>query len=462
MIPYSFYAVESKPELIAPVPSGPSALYFLRRSPALANPHEILDVFRDIVDQWGKISSFKTIFKRTYVVADYEAIDTIFRMHDVFGKYPHHTADLAKLQALIGKGMLATHSDDEWSAHRQSMARPFSKSSVMKNCYPIVMRHVNFLLQEQQAADKRVCNVSELAMRLSGRVMSDILVPGQVLRDESFLEIKRILDASILDFYRWDYKWRARAYKAALRAQASQFVEAAAVQGNTEGLVCRMVKDEPNWRNDRRARERLLDRIINLVVAGYETTATTLNWVVHLLASHPEVQDRLRSEIDQELYGDGATAAAFDENNLLRGVLLEAMRLFTVLWFNIRYCNRNVVVNGSSFTAGARVMLLPFIANRSSIIYKDPDGFNPSRYLQGELLPLFPFGNGPRVCIGRALAELEMQMFVVGLLRRFRLQVGSAPQPIGGVLLQPDRDVKVHLTRRHSPAADAECRSASV
>jgi cytochrome P450 len=428
------------------VPPGPSTLFFLMRSRALADPYRIFDVFREIVARWGPVSSSRSGFReRTYFVADYAIADTVFRRHDAFTKYPHHTADLAKLQAMIGKGMLATHTDEEWASHRQSMARAFSKSVIIKNFGEIARRHVDTLLDDALESGAHVSNISELAMRFSGRVMSDILAPGHPFADENFLEIKRILDAAILDFHRFDYKRRARTYKAALRTQAHLLIETAAAGSASGGLLRQMMADEPDWATIPAARERLLDRTINLIVAGYETTATTLNWITHLLAAHPDVQDVLCAEVRGGLYGDGMRPAAFDENALLRRVISEAMRLHTVLWFNIRYVTRDVAIEGHRFENGARVMLLPFIANRSRSAYSNPDAFDPNRYLAGEPRPLFPFGNGPRVCIGRTLAEMEMQIFVTGVLKRFQLSVACAPNAVGGVLLQPDQDIKVRL-----------------
>jgi len=435
------------------IPKGPSILFFIKRSRALTDPHRILDVFREIAECWGPVSSSRSgVFERTYIVADRSVGDRVFRFHETFAKYPHHTADLAKLQALIGKCMLATHTDGEWTSHRQSMARSFSKVATLKHFGEIVLRNVNELLDEALQSGPHVRNVSELAMQLSGRVMSDILAPHHPFADENFLEIKRVLDVSILDFHRWDYKWRARPHKVALREQAILLVDTAAAGSGTNGLLQRMMADEPAWRTDSAARERLLDRTINLVVAGYETTATTLNWVVHLLASHPAIQEALRIEVNNDVYSDGTTSVAFNDAMLLRRVMSEAMRLYTVLWFNIRYVTQEVTIDGYRFVKGARVMLLPFIANRSDSTYSNPDVFDPNRYLKGEPEPMFPFGNGQRVCIGRTLAELEMQAFVVALLRRFRLGAACAPKAIGGVLLQPDQDIKVHLLpidRRH-------------
>jgi cytochrome P450 len=429
------------------IPVGPSILFFVKRSRRLTNPHRILDVFREIVDRWGLISSSRSgLSERTYIVAHHSAIDKIFRSHQSFTKYPHPTADLAKLEALIGKGLLATHTDEEWASHRQSVARFFSRTSAGGDFAEIVLRQVNKLLDETLAQSPQVVNISELAMRLSGRVMSDILVPDYPLPDEAFLKIKRLLDQSILDFHRWDFKRRARPYKAALREQASLYIERAERGGEKDGLVRRLMVDEPSWQTDKAARERLLDRTINLIVTGYETTATSLNWVAHLLAAFPGVQERLRNEVNNNLYGDGTVPEAFDDNTLLRRSIAEAMRLYTVLWFNIRYVTQEVTIEGARFVRGSRVMLLPFIANRSASVYTAPDSFNPDRYLEGEPAPLFPFGNGQRVCIGRRLAELEMQAFVVGLLRRFRLESVCSPKAIGGVLLQPDQDISVRFT----------------
>jgi cytochrome P450 len=428
------------------IPKGPSAFFFIRHSRALTDPHRIFDVFHEIVECWGPITCSRSgLFERTYIVSDYSAAATIFRSHPSFRKYPHQTADLAKLQALIGKGMLATHTDEEWTNHRQSMAHFFSKGFVAKHFGDIALRHVNGLLGDIVAHDPQIVNVSELAMRLSGRVMSDILAPNHPFVDETFLKIKRLLDESILEFHRGDYKRRARPYKAALREHAALFLKTAADDMQNVGLVQRMMADEPTWQTSPDARERLLDRIINLVVAGYETTATTLNWVTHLLASYPIVQRALREEVKNNLYGDGNLPKAFDEAALLRRTISESMRLYPALWFNIRYVTNQNSINGVRFVKGARVMLLPFIANRGNSVYSEPDAFNPDRYLKGEPGPLFPFGNGQRVCIGRTLAELEMQTFVVGLLKRFQLDPACEPKAIGGVLLQPDRDVKVRF-----------------
>jgi cytochrome P450 len=432
-------------------PNGPTLLFFIRRGGALADPHRVLGVFEELATRWGGVASFRSgLRERTYVVADPNVARLIFEGQEKFSKYPHHTADLGKLQAMIGKGMLATHTDNEWAEHRRSVARNFAKKVVIDRYGPVVAQHVETFVSRIDANGACASNISELSMQLSGRIMSDMLAPGHPFADDNFLEIKRILDRAILEFHRRDFVRRAPPYKEALRRQAVQLVQTAVELKHqpTDGLVARFIADEPEWESDAAARERLLDRVINMVVAGYETTATTMNWIIYLLASHPEEQERLHAEVTGEKLVERTKAEVLDESFRLQRVVQEAMRLHSVLWFNIRYATQDSVVGGHRFDAGSRVMLLPFLANRSSALYSDPHAFRPDRYLQAEVAPLHPFGHGPRVCIGRTLAELEMQHLTAALSARFRMTPVSHPKPIGGVLLQPDADVLVRFDRR--------------
>lgn len=432
-------------------PCGPSLLFFIRHGKALTEPSRVLGVFSELVSRWGGVACFRSGLRHhTYVVSDPAVARCIFEQQDRFAKYPHHTDDLGKLQALIGKGMLATHTDCEWQAHRRSVARDSAKRVVIERYSPVVARHVKALVASIAERNGAECNFSELAMQLSGRIMSDILAPDHEFTDVHFLEIKRVLDQSILEFHRRDFVKRAQPYKKALNKQAELLVRTAVERKHqpSDGLVARIMADEPAWQQDSAARQRLLDRIVNMVVAGYETTATTMSWIVYLLATHPDVQGRLYEEVHDAGLVERTKRDVLDENVLLQRAVQEAMRLRSVLWFNIRYATKETTISGYRFDAGSRVMLLPFLTNRDPHVYSRPDRFHPDRYLDDEPLPLHPFGHGPRVCIGRTLAELEMQQLGAAPSARFSLVPASHPKPIGGVLLQPDTDVLVRFISR--------------
>ena len=437
------------------IPDGPSLLYFIRNGKAFRDPRQILGMLAGIADAYGGVASFKSgLWERTYLVSDPEMLSAIFTSIHAFLKYPFPTGDIAKLQALIGKGMLATHIDEEWRRHRQQLARNFTPTFVENNYRQVLSRQMDRLFAETGGAESPTeVNVSSLSILFSGRVMSEILSPFHPISDDDFMQIKHILDTSILEFHRLDFKSRAKPYKAALMAQTRRLYESYLANRKEDrfSLIAVMHQHFDQGQPLTPGMEtKILEQILNMVVAGYETTSTTINWVVYLLANHPAIADRLYQEIvDIAPEGDPGPEQ-LSRMDLLNNVIDETMRLYSVLWFNIRYCVQPVSIGGVRFVKNARIMLLPFIANRNPGLHDNPDAFDPDRYLAGEQRPFFPFGHGPRVCIGKSFAELELKLFICRLLRTYRLVSSNQPKAIGGVLLQPEQDVRVTLAARLS------------
>ena len=438
------------------IPDGPSILYFIRNGKALSDPQRILGVFRNIVDRYGEVCAFRAgLGERTYLVADPRIMTKVFTSTQAFTKYPQPAADIKKLQGLIGKGMLATHMDGEWESHRRSMTKSFNPTYVFNHYYSILCKHLDRLLAEIGSCEGgKVVNISELSILFSGRVMSEILSPRHPVSDADFMEIKRILDDSILEFHKSDFIKRARPYKAALMKQAEKLLEShlrgADGEGEDFGLVAVMASSLEGGLEKPGNRQKLLEQILNMIVAGYETTSTTINWIFYMLATHKEVADEACREVKAGAKGPYPTRPEIETLTHLNNVVLETMRLHSVLWFNIRYATEDVVIDGHLFKKGSRIMMLPYIGNRSAKYIKDADRFMPERYTTGAYEPLFPFGHGARVCIGKALAELELRLMTAKFVTRFEIEPVTHPTAIGGVLLQPSEDVRVRLTPREA------------
>jgi cytochrome P450 len=434
------------------VPDGPSIFYFIRNGKALSDPTKILDVFRAIVDQHGDVCSFRSgLFERTYLVADPRIMTKVFTSTQAFTKYPQPAADIKKLQALIGKGMLATHMDGDWEAHRRSMTKSFNPTYVFNHYHSILCKHLDRLIAEIGSCEGgKAVNISELSILFSGRVMSEILSPRHPVSDADFMEIKRILDDSILEFHKSDFARRARPYKAALMKQAEKLL-ASHLAGAAEedyGLVSVMAKALEGGLERPGNREKLLEQILNMIVAGYETTSTTINWIFYLLATHKETADAACREVKANVGAAYPTRQEIETLTHVNNVVLETMRLYSVLWFNIRYATEDVVIDGYLFKKGSRIMMLPYIGNSHAKYIRNAQEFRPDRYTSGAYEPLFPFGHGARVCIGKALAELELRLITAKFVTAFEFDPITHPTAIGGVLLQPSEDVLVKLTPR--------------
>ncbi len=429
------------------IPKGPSLFFFIKNSKYLANPDTILDVFRKIAEDYYGVASFKSgLFERTYIVSDPQILEKIFLTTANFFKYPRPASDLKKLQALIGKGMLATHMDADWQAHRQSLGRRFNQTFVFDNYHPIIEKNLKRIIDEIAESNGPV-NISEKMMLFSGRVITTLISPHHTLNDADLLEIKKLVDKGSMDFHKRNYVKTILNYRKILLDKIENLLDNFIIHKNTDqsSLLAVMYKMfENNF--DQTAKNKILDQCLNLVVAGFETTSTTLSWIFYLLARSKLVQDRLYQEL-KDFAAPAKSIESMEDLKLLNNVIKEGMRLYPALWFNIRYVKKECVFNGVKFVKNARIMLLPFIANRDPIVFKQADDFNPDRF-DTERDPFFAFGHGQRVCIGKALAELELRTVVIGLVKAFCFEPGLDVKSVGGVPLQAQVDIMLNVKKR--------------
>lgn len=204
--------------------------------------------------------------------------------------------------------------------------------------------------------------------------------------------------------------------------------------------------------------QELFANVMALLFAGEDTTANTLGWMIHYLATHPAVQERMRAEID-EVLGDATAVQTPEQAAALRTIdaaFIETLRLRPVAPILMLQANEALSLHGYEIPAGTELIALLDHQARSAERYADPEAFEPERWLGTTVDPsrpddgLFPFGGGPRVCPGRGLAMLEVQTLLGSLLRRFEIGLAPgapAPQTVVSFTWGPDR-VEVVLRRR--------------
>ena len=432
------------------VPKGPSILYFIKNAKQLASPKTVLHQFRSIMKKYGKVASFKSgLMERTYLVSCPKISEKIFTNPKKFPKYPKFVSDIKKLQALIGKGLLATETNEEWKEHRKEAIQSFKPNIVLKRYFPIVKKHLNGLFAYAKTHDE--INFSELSILYSGRIISEILSPYHTLTDDELVETKRVLDKAILEFHDRKFLKRAPEYKKRMFFVANKLFDAYWENRKKDkyGLIAILAKSFPNIESSQAEKTALLERLLNLIIAGYETTATTISWALYFLANNRSVANELYSEVKDIQITDMDSYKIIDELPFLNNVMKEVMRLYPVLWFNIRYCQQSTNIEGIHFKKGSRLMLLTYLANRNADVYQSPDEFMPNRFNDSQC-NTFSFGHGPRLCIGKALAELEVKLILLKFVQEFTFLPMTHPEPVGGVLMHPESDIKVRLLRRKS------------
>lgn len=165
------------------------------------------------------------------------------------------------------------------------------------------------------------------------------------------------------------------------------------------------------------------------MVAGFETTGSTLSYMAYVLATHPEVQEKLLKELDDALETRGDTPLYDFINSLdyLDRVLCEVLRLYTPGFLVHRRCNETCTVNGITIPSGVDVFMPPYVLHRDPALWSNPEKFDPNRFSpenRATHVPYsyMPFGMGPRQCIGFRFALLEMKTAMVKILSKVKFQ----------------------------------------
>ena len=203
----------------------------------------------------------------------------------------------------------------------------------------------------------------------------------------------------------------------------------------------------------------LRDEVMTLVMAGHETTANALTWTFYLLAKHPEVEARLRQEVDAVL-GESAGAPTLSDLPKLpytAMVIQESMRLFPPVWAFERQAREADVVAGFDVPAKAIMAVCPYALHRHPAFWENPERFDPLRFTpeRVEARPRYaylPFGGGPRQCIGNGFAMMEAQIILAMVAREKRLTLSPGFRleldPV--VTLRPRRGMPMIVTDAHA------------
>ncbi|MDT0458785.1 cytochrome P450 [Streptomyces sp. DSM 41527] len=196
------------------------------------------------------------------------------------------------------------------------------------------------------------------------------------------------------------------------------------------------------------------EQVLIFLLAGHETTATSLAFTLHLLATHPEEQQRVREEIDRVLGGRTPTAADLDRLPYLTQALKESMRLYPAAPVISRRAVAATEIGGYRIPAGADVVVAPWVTHRSPELWEDPERFDPRRFApereaERHRYAWFPFGGGPRACIGQHFSMLESVLALAVLLRTYELEAVDQEVPVAaGITLQATGPARVRLRPR--------------
>jgi cytochrome P450 len=205
----------------------------------------------------------------------------------------------------------------------------------------------------------------------------------------------------------------------------------------------------------------LRDELVTLFVAGHETTANALSWTQWLLAAHPQQQERLEDELDRVLGGRPPGALDVPLLPYCAQVIDEAMRLMPPAWVIGREALSDIDLGPCTVRRGTTVLMSQWVVHRDARWFADPAAFRPERWADGLAARLpafayFPFGGGPRHCIGAGFARMEMVLLLATMAARHRLALapGAAVEAVPTITLRPRHGLPM-IVRARPPRPQA-------
>jgi cytochrome P450 len=249
---------------------------------------------------------------------------------------------------------------------------------------------------------------------------------------------------------------RARTARARLDAIIYGMIADRRASGRDHGDLLSMLltaqdEDDGGVMTDRQVR----DEAMTIFLAGHETTANALTWTWYLLGGAPGVEARLHAEIDRVLHGRLPTMADIQALPYVERIVTESMRLYPPAWIIGRRAMAEYPIDPYAAPAGSILLMSPYVMQRDTRYYAEPERFDPDRWTPDFRATLprfayFPFGGGPRQCIGESFASMELSLMLATIAQQWRLRLVPGhpvvPQPL--VTLRTKHGMKMTVERR--------------
>lgn len=248
-----------------------------------------------------------------------------------------------------------------------------------------------------------------------------------------------------------------RAHRKALDGVVDTIIQGRRSSGEREDDLLQMLleaRDEES--GEGMTDDQLRAEVKTLLLAGHETTANALTWTWYLLSQYPEVETKLHAELDAVLAGRLPTIDDLPRLVYTRMVFDETLRLYPPAWIVARRAIEGDTLGPYEVEPGAAIILSTYVTHRHREFWEEPERFDPERFRPGRAekqhrYAYFPFGGGPRQCIGNTFAQMEATLILAALTQRYKLRLppGHPPvEPLALITLQPRNGLRMVIEPR--------------
>lgn len=419
-----------------------------------------LRLFAESFERYGDVSRLRFGNIGAHLVRGPANVQHILQTHS--RNYGKQTRGFEMLRLILGQGLL-TSEGDFWLRQRRIAQPAFHRTRI-----------AGFALEMGRAAEESagrleraartgaIVDVAAEMMRVALQIVSRTLFSADVSGDADRIGAAlntllrqandRMRRAFLLPLsIPTPANLRFRAARRTLDALVLQLIaDRRRAAGEATDLLGMLMAARDETTGESMTDRQLRDEAMTIILAGHETTAVALTWTWMLLSQHPVEARALHAELSQVLAGRAPQLADLPRLPRTRAVIEESMRLFPPAWIIGRSVANDDALAGYRIPAGSLVLVSTYGAHRDPRIFENPEAFDPERFLRRPEAQLprfayFPFGGGPRVCIGNAFALMEAQLVLAHLAQRFRLDLvpGHPVDPEPSITLRPRHGMRM-------------------
>ncbi len=438
-------------------PSGPRKNLLLGSATDLiASPLEFL---KDTAS-YGDVASFRLGPFRAYLVRAAEDVNEVLvKQGDVFTRDPIMRYASGKF---LGNGII--NSEGNFHRDQRRMMQPAFHHKRLEGYVELMVNQTDRMIKQWESLDDIPVN-SEIAA-LTLKIVCEALFKSDITDDvanvieavhyfEEVLAVELRHPVPIPDWLPIPRKQRLRKGVALLHEVISEMIGDRRASAVDKGDVLSTLLLATSEDGSPMPEEQMIDEMTTMVIAGHETSATVITWILYLMGLYPEINTRVVNELDSVLAGRAPQMSDLPQLKYLDCVIKETLRLFPPGWLIGRTPKEDLTIGGYTIKKGQLIYMSPYITQRDSRYFEEPDAFKPDRWLDGfeSTLPkgaYFPFSNGFHVCIGQQFALMEIKLIVARLLQHFQFErTQSEPiEPVALVTLCPDKTLHVRAMER--------------
>ncbi len=420
-----------------------------------------LPFFQKLAARYGDISYFRLGPQGAFFLNHPDYIrDVLVTNHQYFGK----GLALQRAKRLLGEGLLT--SEGEFHRRQKRLAQPaFHRARVAS--YAGVM--TDYATQASANwRDGDTVDMSEDMMRLTLAIVGRTLFDADVVSDaqevgEAMTVVMDLFNTIAIPFFEVLQKFPLPQFRRFDKARAKldaiifRLIEERRRSGEDRGDLLSMLLLAQDTEGDGgvMTNEQLRDEVMTIFLAGHETTANAMTWTWYLLSQNPEAESRFHAEIDQVLAGRVPNIEDVAQLKYTEMVLTESMRLFPPAWALGRMAQEECEIAGYVIPKKSLVLMSQFVMHHDSRYFTDPMKFDPDRWtaearLTRPQFSYFPFGGGPRRCIGEGFAWMEGILLLATVAQKWQMRlVPNHPVALKPVItLRPKYGMRMTLAER--------------